>query len=135
MCEISIFHSAFSVLLRYGFPYFFAIQLSPLICVVYIFEDCMYYALIVLFWHIQYYLKDNQANVIVICAINWINKHWWYVECCKQKHENIFANHHLFVGGTTLLTKYILFFEERKTNKFLLFISIYFFSFIFVFIC
>ena len=53
-------------------------------------EDCMFYFLSVLFGDRQYYLIDNQVNLIVICALNWINKkYWWSVECCQQKHYNI----------------------------------------------
>ena len=52
-------------------------------------EDCMFYFLSVLFGDRQYYLIDNQVNLIVICALNWINKHWWSAECCQQKHYNI----------------------------------------------
>ena len=33
-------------------------------------EDCMFYFLSVLFGDRQYYLIDNQVNLIVICALN-----------------------------------------------------------------
>ena len=71
---------------------------------VYVFEDCMFYVLSVLLGHMRYYLIDNQANLIVICPLNWVNKHRWSAESCQQTHEIIFMNPSLFVPGTTLLT-------------------------------
>ena len=42
--------------------------------------------------HRRYYLIDNQANLIVICPLNVINKHRCSTEYCQQKHEIIFTN-------------------------------------------
>ena len=50
--------------------YFFVFQLSLLICVVYVFEDCIFYVLSVHFGHTRYYLIDNQASLIVIWPLN-----------------------------------------------------------------
>jgi len=98
--------------------YFFVVQLSLLICVVYVFEDCMFYVLSVLFEHRRCYLIDNQTNLIVICPLNWINTHRWSAECCQQKHEIIFTNLSLFVSGTTLLTKYVYAFKKWRQISF-----------------
>jgi hypothetical protein len=49
---------------------FFAVKLFPFEYVIYIFEDCIFYVLGVLFGHSRYYLTAKQANVTVICVIH-----------------------------------------------------------------
>jgi hypothetical protein len=78
--------------------------------------------------HRRYYLIDNQANLIVICPLNVINKHRWSTEYCQRKREIIFTNRSLFVLDN-FTDKIGVCFQEMKTNKFLSFIFIYFFSF------
>ena len=51
------------------------------------------------FGHRRYYLIDNQANLIVICPLNVINKHRWSTEYCQQKHEIIFTNRSFLCQG------------------------------------
>jgi hypothetical protein len=51
------------------------------------------------FGHRIYYLIDNQANLIVICPLNVINKHRWSTEYCHQKHEIIFTNQSFLCQG------------------------------------
>jgi hypothetical protein len=79
----------------------------------------MLYVLSVSFGHRRYYLIDNQANLIVICPLNWINKHGRSAECCcQQKHEIVFTNPSSFVWVATLLTTYVyICFLEMKTDK------------------
>jgi hypothetical protein len=102
--------SPFWLPLRYSLTFIYVMYMFhvPLkICVVYVFEDCIFYVLGVHFGHTRYYLIDNQASLIVIWPLNWVNKHRWSAECCIQKREIIFTNPSLFVWGTTLLSKYV----------------------------
>ena len=52
-------------------------------------EDCMFYFLSVLFGDTQYYLIDNQVNLIVICALNWIDMEIWTPWCSQVHPKNI----------------------------------------------
>ena len=60
---------------------------------------CFFLCLNCNFGHRRYYLIDNQANLIVICPLNVINKHRLSTEYCQQKHEIIFTKRSFLCQG------------------------------------